>query len=278
MTSSQPARRPFDWRNLGVRLLSAALLIPLAVASVAVGDWLYMLVISVAVSLLAIEWGGMATPATPVRTAAAVTAASLAAIFASRFVDFPAAWGVLAAAALLTTLGFRSLTRRLTDVSAGVVYIGAPCLTLMWLRDGEGGLEWTALLLAATWSADTAAFLVGNLLKGPRLQPALSPKKTWSGLFGGLAGGTIAGVTAPELAPAVFDVGLGLGWAAAVGLLIAAATMAGDLWESFLKRRFGVKDSGDLIPGHGGLLDRVDGLLFAVLAAAAARLAVQAGA
>ena len=274
MTSSQPARRAFDWRNLGVRLASAALLIPLAVFSVAVGDWLYMLVISVAVSLLAIEWSAMATPRTPIRTAIAVSAASLAAIFATRFTAYPIAWLVLVGGALLTTAGFRNLTRRLTDVSAGVIYIGGPCLTLMWLRDGPGGLQWTALLLAATWSADTAAFLVGNLLKGPRLQPALSPKKTWSGLIGGLLGGAAAAAIATVLAPRIFDVGLSPAWAAAVGLLIAAATMAGDLWESFLKRRFGVKDSGDLIPGHGGLLDRVDGLLFAVLAAAAARLAV----
>lgn len=277
MTSSQPARRAFDWRNLGVRFLSAALLIPLAVTSVGFGGSLYMVTISVAVSLLAIEWGGMAAPRTPVRTAAAVTAASLAAVFATRFTTFPTAWLVLLIGALLTTVGFRNLTRRLTDVSAGVLYIGGPCLTLLWLRSGSDGLQWTALLLAATWSADTAAFLVGNLLKGPRLQPALSPKKTWSGLLGGLAGGMAAGAAAPVVAPAVFDVGLGPGWAAAVGLLIAAATMTGDLWESFLKRRFGVKDSGDLIPGHGGLLDRVDGLLFAALAAAAARLAMGSG-
>ncbi|MDP8916750.1 MAG: phosphatidate cytidylyltransferase [Pseudomonadota bacterium] len=277
MTSSQPARRAFDWRNLGVRLASAALLIPLAVLSVGFGGWLYLLTISVAVSLLAIEWGGMAAPRTPIRTAVAVTAASLAGIFATRFISYPQAWLVLLAGAALTTVGFRNLTRRLTDVSAGVIYIGGPCLSLMWLRDGPAGLQWTALLLAATWSADTAAFLVGNLLKGPKLQPALSPKKTWSGLLGGLAGGTAAAAAAPALAPAVFDVGLSPMWLALTGLLIAAATMAGDLWESFLKRRFGVKDSGDLIPGHGGLLDRVDGLLFAVLAAAAARLAAQAG-
>lgn len=276
MTSSQPVRRAFDWRNLGVRAASAALLIPLAVLAAWRGGGLYMLTISVAVSLLAIEWGMMATPKTPLRTAAALTVGILAAIFATRFAAYPAAWSVLAVALVFTVIGFRRLARRLTDVAIGVAYIGAPCLTLMWLRDGAGGLQWTALLLACTWTADTAAFLVGNLLKGPRIQPALSPKKTWSGLLGGLAGGALAGLVAPLTAPGVFDVGLGPAWAAAVGLLIGAATMAGDLWESMLKRRFGVKDSGDLIPGHGGLLDRVDGLLFAVLAAAAARLVTQA--
>jgi phosphatidate cytidylyltransferase len=143
-----------------------------------------------------------------------VTAASLAGVFATRFLEYPGPWLVLAAGAALTTVGFRSLTRRLTDVSAGVLYIGGPCLALIWLRDGDQGLQWTALLLAATWSADTAAFLVGNLLKGPKLQPDLSPKKTWSGLLGGLAGGTAAAAAAPLLAPRLFDVGLEPGWLA----------------------------------------------------------------
>ena len=128
------------------------------------------------------------------------------------------------------------------------------------------------MLFATTWAADIAAFVVGNVVGGPKLWPRFSPNKTWSGFVGGLAGaaGASVGVAAAFMQ-------LSLTGAALIGLAGGLATMAGDLWESVLKRRFGVKDSGDLIPGHGGLLDRVDGLMFAVMAFAVARLVVHFG-
>jgi phosphatidate cytidylyltransferase len=111
-------------------------------------------------------------------------------------------------------------------------------------------------------------------LKGPKLEPRLSPKKTWSGLFGGL----LAGAAAASVFPLVTDLPLSPLMAGVIGLVGAAATVAGDLWESALKRRFGVKDSGGLIPGHGGLLDRVDGLMFAALVIAIVRAFLGGGA
>jgi phosphatidate cytidylyltransferase len=129
------------------------------------------------------------------------------------------------------------------------------------------------MVLAVAWAADIAAFLVGNALKGPKLWPQFSPNKTWSGFIGGLVAATLAAVAVARFLP----MGLDPFRAMALGLFAGLATMAGDLWESMLKRRFGVKDSGDLIPGHGGLLDRVDGLMFAFLAVAAARLLVNLG-
>jgi phosphatidate cytidylyltransferase len=136
-------------------------------------------------------------------------------------------------------------------------------------------IGWTILVFAITWSADIFAYAVGNVLKGPKLWPSLSPNKTWSGFVGGLVG---AMATSMAVAASPYSTArLSLGAAAMIGLAGGMATMAGDLCESMLKRRFGVKDSGDLIPGHGGLLDRVDGLLFAVLAVAGARLIYQSG-
>jgi phosphatidate cytidylyltransferase len=129
------------------------------------------------------------------------------------------------------------------------------------------------MILAVAWAADIAAFLVGSAMKGPKLWPQFSPNKTWSGFFGGLIAASLAALAVARFLP----MGLDPPRAAALGLFAGLATMAGDLWESMLKRRFGVKDSGDLIPGHGGLLDRVDGLMFAVLAVAAARLLVNLG-
>ncbi|MBW3558600.1 MAG: phosphatidate cytidylyltransferase [Proteobacteria bacterium] len=272
MTSSPPARRSFDWRDLGVRLASAALLIPLALAAVWFGGWFFFLLMALIASRLAVEWGRMTAPETRGRAALAVAASVLLAMSATRLDAHEAAWSLLVLSALVVALTFGRVTHRLTDVAFGVIYIGAPTLATLWLRDGEKGFQWTALLFAITWSADTGAFLVGSIVKGPKLEPRLSPKKTWSGLFGGLLAGTTAGVAAPL----ILDLPISTVTAAVIGLLGSAATIAGDLWESALKRRFGVKDTGGLIPGHGGLLDRVDGLMFAALAVAVAR-AVSAG-
>jgi phosphatidate cytidylyltransferase len=267
MTSSPPARRSFDWRDLGVRAASAALLIPLALLAVWQGGWWFFLLTAVAATRLSIEWARMSAPNIAVRAAAALTVTILAAMSATRFGAEAAAWSVLVLGALAVALAFARATQRLTDLAFGVVYLGAPILAMLWLRDGELGLQWTGLLFAVTWSADTGAFIVGNLLKGPKLEPRLSPKKTWSGLFGGL----LAGTAAAMIFAALSNLPLSAVTAALVGLVVSGATVAGDLWESASKRRFGVKDSGGLIPGHGGLLDRVDGLMFAALVIAAAR-------
>lgn len=267
MTSSPPARRSFDWANLGVRFLSAALLIPLALAAVWFGGAFFFLVMTLAALRLSFEWGRMSAPKAQFRAAGAVGASIVLAMAAGRLGAQEAGWAVLVLGALAVALAFGPLTHRLTDVAFGVIYIGAPTFAMLWMRDSDHGRAWTTLLFAVTWSADTGAFLIGSLLKGPKLEPRLSPKKTWSGLFGGLLAGTAAGA----VFPLIFDLPLSPLAAGLIGLVGSAATVAGDLWESALKRRFGVKDSGGLIPGHGGLLDRVDGLMFAALVVAAAR-------
>lgn len=272
MTSSRPAKA-FDWTNLRLRVLSAAVLAPSVVAIVWLGGWLYLLMICAAIAVLTVEWGVMSSPDQPLRTALAMAAAVLASAFTAHLGYFKTAWLILpvvaAAAALFARL--RGLAERPADAALGVLYVGAPAITLIWLRSGETGRDWTLMLLAVTWAADIFAFLVGSTLKGPKLWPRFSPNKTWSGFVGGLAASALAAVLV-----VVFAKGEGdptLGWASLVGLIGGLATMGGDLWESMLKRRFGVKDSGAVIPGHGGLLDRVDGLMFATLAMSAARLA-----
>jgi phosphatidate cytidylyltransferase len=275
MTSSQPARAGFGWwRNLGIRAASAVVLGVAAIGAVALGGLPFLAIIYVAAALLSLEWGTMSTPATPLRTSLAVALVVLVALVVSAV--FVPRYGViaLAAGAAVATLILRSVTRRIGDVPFGAAYLGRPAIALIWLRSGDDGLDWTVLLLAVAWTADIAAFLVGSALKGPKLRPAFSPNKTWSGFFGALIAATAAGF----VADALLDLPLPAGWALAVGLATGFATMAGDLWESWLKRRFGVKDSGDLIPGHGGLLDRVDGLLFAILAVTAARWLWETGA
>ena len=289
MTSLPQARR-FDWSNLGLRIASGFVLVPTALYAT-LGQhqhWVpafqgrqealpYLLMISVAVALLAIEWGGMSAPGAPVRVSAAVTAAVLAAVFVgygSHSVShYVLAWAVMSIGAMAAALVARGVAERPADAAYGVIYIGPAALCLIWLRATNQGVWWTLMLFACTWGADIGAFAVGSIFKGPKLWPRFSPNKTWSGFIGGLATAMGAGTLMASLP--YFQ--LSLLAAAFIGLTVGLATMAGDLWESALKRRFGVKDSGDIIPGHGGLLDRVDGLMFAVVTVGVIRLLVLLG-
>ena len=131
-------------------------------------------------------------------------------------------------------------------------------MALVWLRaDAPGGMQHVIWLLMVIWATDICAYLVGRTVGGPKLAPRISPGKTWSGLLGGVAGASLLGGFAAQA------LGAGYWFAAAVGGCLAVIGQVGDLFESALKRRAGVKDSGHLIPGHGGLLDRIDGLVFA---------------
>lgn len=260
----------FDWSNLRTRVLSAAILAPLALGAIWLGGPAFLLLTAVGVALLTIEWGAMCDRETPARAAAIMASAVLVSVFAAYLGHPWVGWllvGIGAVAGSIIAL-VRGKLDRPADIAFGVLYIGAPFVALVWLRGGPAGLAWTILLIAVVWAADIGAYLVGNALKGPKLWPRFSPNKTWSGFFGGLIGGMAA---AAGIAALRFG-GPSLGSAIWIGLLGALAAMAGDLWESALKRRFGVKDSGDLIPGHGGLLDRVDGLMFAAVLIAGVRL------
>jgi phosphatidate cytidylyltransferase len=276
MTSSPPARR-FDWSNLATRALSAVILVPAVLGAIWYGGGPFLLMMAVAIGLLAVEWGKMSAPEHPAEVAVTITVAVLAGVFAAQVGWYRTAWALMVGGALIAAFITRRQAEHAADAAYGVIYIAPACIALVWLRNPSGeafqwamtsGVAWMLLLFVITWAADIFAFLVGSALKGPKLWPRISPNKTWSGFVGGLLGAMGAAVAFAVLTR------MDLAWyaAAMVGLLGGLATMAGDLWESMLKRRFGVKDSGDLIPGHGGLLDRVDGLLFATIVVAGARL------
>jgi phosphatidate cytidylyltransferase len=274
---SLPRDRGFDWRNLGLRVVSGVVLAAGAVWAVLAFDWPglawrlpFLLLVAIAGVLLSLEWGGMAAPGHARRVGWATAVAVSAVVALSFFSLYWQAWAcVILGAALSALLAIRS-GARIVDVAYGVLYIAPAGLALVWLRQTPQGAGWTLMLFATAWAADIGAFMVGNLVKGPKLWPRFSPNKTWSGFAGGLIAAAAATV-----AIAAATMKLSLAGAALIGLAGGLATMAGDLWESMLKRRFGVKDSGDLIPGHGGLLDRVDGLMFAIVVFAVARLLVQ---
>ncbi|GBD42706.1 Phosphatidate cytidylyltransferase [bacterium HR40] len=147
-------------------------------------------------------------------------------------------------------------------LGAGALYLSLPLAALTWLRlDAPRGLLFTLWLLCVVGATDTAAYFAGRAIGGPRLAPVLSPGKTWAGLFGGMLAAAMVGGLFVLFLP-------GHGGAAALfsgvlAMLLAVVAQCGDLAESWIKRRSGYKDSGRILPGHGGVLDRIDGLLFA---------------
>jgi phosphatidate cytidylyltransferase len=169
-----------------------------------------------------------------------------------------------AALAAIFTLVLFFLSARERDegagwVAFGIPYLGGSGLALLALRATPGhGAALIFFLLAVVWGTDVGAFLIGCLVGGPQLAPSISPSKTWAGFFGGIALAVVFGFAAAALFGARC-----LEAALALSLALAIAAQLGDLFESYFKRRSGVKESGDLIPGHGGVLDRIDGLVFA---------------
>lgn len=169
---------------------------------------------------------------------------------------------VIVGAVLAALLGFGQLGR----ISAlGVLYAGLPAIALIWIRGADLGLQAALFILLCVWASDTGAYVAGRLIGGPKLMPRVSPNKTWAGLSGAIAGSALTGLAFAFALPTL----------PASRLLVTAVALAlisqvGDLVESALKRGYGVKDASGLIPGHGGFMDRVDGLIFAAVVAAIA--------
>jgi phosphatidate cytidylyltransferase len=246
--------------ELPTRILAAAVLAPVVVGLVWLGGLAFVALIILAGVVMAREWQALMADSSAVIVAAAVIGAIGLMILGRPF--FGLVPLVLAAALIAWSKGRLS--------ALGPLYVGLPCLALIWLRQQpDTGLESVLWLLLVVWATDSGAYAFGRTLGGPRLAPRLSPGKTWAGLVGGMASAAIVGfgiATVYEFGPAVL--------AGLVAATLAALAQAGDLFESWLKRRRGLKDSGSLIPGHGGLLDRVDGMMTATPALALLLLVV----
>jgi len=255
---------------LAQRIISALVLIPLALGGVFLGPpYLDGLVVLFALAM-GWEWVRVCHRGRFVPSGLVVLLAAAGSIVAYRVGGLPAALIVLAAGALAAGLVAEAGIRLWHAL--GAVYVGLPCLAMLWIRgDAQPGLDTLLWTLVLVWSVDTGAYLAGRSIGGPKLAPSISPKKTWAGFAGGLLAAALVGALGARW--------LGLqGWwlLAAIGAGLAVIEQAGDLAESAFKRRFGVKDSSNLIPGHGGVLDRVDGLL-AVLVAVAGLMIVTKG-
>jgi phosphatidate cytidylyltransferase len=249
--------------DLAVRTGVGLLLIAVAIAALWAGGWAFALLVAVSVLIILGEWAAMHNLGAGQRLLGFAVLALVLLLAASGLPrEAILALFVGAGFAIVVAVSFGVRTRGW--LATGLLYAGSPAIALIWLRGLESGFQLVLWALAMVWATDIAAYFTGRAVGGPRLAPAVSPNKTWSGLIGGV------------IASAATSMALGLAWgwqthpvvlgAAGAGLAILA--QAGDLYESGLKRRAGVKDSGRLLPGHGGVMDRLDGLVPVAVAVA----------
>lgn len=249
------------------RILSALVMAPPALAAVWWGGYAFGALVVVAVAIMCWEWDTIVTKRFGWSGRLSALGCMIAAALA---VSHPAAavLAVLVAtiAAALAATGQGALPRLWACL--GPLYAGLPAVALIWLRgDGVVGRETLIWLMLLVWATDIGAYAAGRTIGGPLLLPAVSPKKTWAGLIGGVISAGAVGLACALILGLPHPLALALGSGA-----LAVVAQAGDLLESWVKRRWEVKDSSNIIPGHGGVLDRVDGLLAAAVAVAAASL------
>jgi phosphatidate cytidylyltransferase len=279
-----PAERPAGLTNLQKRTLSAAVLLPVAVAAIMLGAPWFNILIAVFAVAMAWEWTSVvATVRSPGETKpvpapssrawgvfAAISAATaaLAVWRASGWQAsgpdwwFESAWMVIVSGvAVVAIVSLITDRQRAKWYVAGIPYVTVPPVALVLLRNAPEGLATIAWMLALVVAADTGGYLVGRTVGGPKLAPRISPNKTWSGLGGAVAGAALVGLCTAFILNHT-NVWMLTLISAVIGLL----EQGGDLVESAFKRHFGVKDTSQIIPGHGGVLDRVDGLLAVAVA------------
>ncbi len=239
--------------NLRLRMIASVVMIAVALVALVAGDLLFWLLAVVAALFMMAEWADLSgADARQKRTAQFALSVPLALMAPAWVVleihDF-FTLGLLVGAAFFVVIvtGGRQL-------ALGVLYCGLPVLALVVLRRQEAGLVFALWALALVWATDIGAFFAGRSIGGPRLAPRISPAKTWSGLIGGI-------LLATAFAFAM-HIGEGLPFRLVIATpLLAVLAQGGDLFESWIKRRAGVKDSGHVLPGHGGVLDRLDGVV-----------------
>lgn len=249
--------------ELSLRVASAIVLVLIALAATWFGGWPFALVWLAAGIVIAMEAIAMGARQRP-RALLLISALGLTALALIARLDMPRSAGWTAVAITLLALGLTGISRRdRVWAIAGWLYAAVVVWVPITVRDNPdlalGGILW---MFAVVWSTDIAAFFVGRRFGGPKLWRRVSPGKTWSGFAGGLVVATLAGVA---VAAAARQQGatlpFGLAVVALASALASVAAQLGDLGESALKRHFSVKDSGHLIPGHGGVMDRLDGFV-----------------
>lgn len=249
-------------QDLKLRILSMLVMLPVALGVVYLGGWPFALTVGLAGAIMLLELFRLVDIenwiVAGIATAWVLAMGLYQMLMGSPEIALIVVGGGAVLAGLLAAGDFKVRLRAVGCFG----YIALPCLLLVLLRDDQfAGFETLLWLFLAVWAMDIGAYISGRAIGGPKLWPAVSPNKTWSGFLGGVL---LAGVTG-----LVFAAVIGSGGLLVVGLLaaiVAAWSQLGDLAESAIKRKFGVKDTSPLIPGHGGLLDRLDSTLFGAVA------------
>lgn len=254
--------------NLKLRLISGSVLAAIAFALVYAGPFPFAGLVLVCGLVISWEWGRLIRGTTfDLGFYIHALAVTLAVVLAGAGY---AALGLAALVIAAITLIPLYVGRGARLSALGVFYVGLPAVALLWLRSDEPfGFAAVLFVFAVVWSSDTAAYAAGRAIGGPKLWPRVSPNKTWAGLIGALTAGAIVGAVFAALEPDAGALRLVL-----LGIGLALVAQAGDLAESALKRLFNLKDASDLIPGHGGFMDRMDSIVAAAVAAALLALAI----
>lgn len=251
---------PTSANNLVMRIASAAVLAPLALFVAWNGGFIFALFWGVAAIAVLWEWTTLVVGARyRLMLSSCAAAIAVAALVGWRHRPITAI--LLVGLGALAASIFAPRERRFW-ITGGICYAGCLLLAPMLLRaDLRYGFSAMLLLFAVVWATDIFAYFAGRAIGGPKLAPLVSPKKTWSGAIAGAAGAILAAIGITELLPP-----LDKGTIAIVALLLSVLAQLGDLFESWVKRQFGAKDASRLIPGHGGVMDRLDGFWAAAVA------------
>ncbi|MEO8650832.1 MAG: phosphatidate cytidylyltransferase [Hyphomicrobiaceae bacterium] len=269
MTDGEPHRAAPSFRDVGVRIAAGIAMAIVALAVLWAGSLPFAVLVGAIAVVVSWEWGRIVRAAgVDAIFVIQAGAVAVAVVLASKGLAGLGLIAVLVAAILSSVLAFGE---RGHMAALGALYAGLPAVALVWLRGTDMfGLLAVLFLLLAVWTTDTGAYFAGRQIGGPKLMPRVSPNKTWSGLIGGVVAAGIVGLIFALLAKA----GLHPGRMTVSGMVLGLVAQAGDLFESALKREYGVKDASALIPGHGGFMDRIDGLAAAAVVAAIFAMAV----
>jgi phosphatidate cytidylyltransferase len=244
--------------DLAIRSLVGMVLIAIALAALFGGGAWFWVLTSLAAMLMLVEWCDLAGVDRHAKRLTLFAACVPLAIMAPGLAAGPSflALGLIAGAAFFATIVTRN-----PRLGTGIAYVALPALALLFLRGERQGLLLALWVLATVWTTDIGAYFAGRSIGGPKLAPSVSPNKTWAGLVGGVVSAFGLGLILWRNAGLPFQL-------AVASPILAVIAQIGDLYESALKRQAGVKDSGSLLPGHGGVMDRLDGLVPVAPAAA----------
>jgi phosphatidate cytidylyltransferase len=241
-----PPRKNAD---LPTRAVVGVALIAVAAAALWFGGFAFWMLVAIAGLIMIHEWAGLHGASAAHKRLAQYALMVPLAIMA----PIAAGPSFLALGLIVGAAFFLAIVTRNGMLGVGAAYVGLPVLALLILRGSPDGLLLAFWAMALVWACDIGAYFAGRTIGGPKLMPAVSPNKTWAGLFGGVFAAGLFGLALAQW---------GLPWPLVFTTpVLAVLAQAGDLYESWLKRRAGVKDSSNILPGHGGVLDRLDGLV-----------------